>query len=385
MQNSDSLEYAGITEKAANFGWGLFAAGAVPGMLISWGILSGDQLGRVNLLYLLLLFVLWPLLMLLATALGLLGGGRQGLTRALTRLPLWPSAWARALKKLVRQGLGQHWLFCQSQLLALGFSLGSLLVFGLLLLGSDINFVWRSTLLDAGQLMPWLEAVAAPWAFWSAAQPSLELLQLTRDSRLLEQHENVQLYGQWWRYLLAAQCVYAIGPRCLLWLAGRFLYRRRCRRLAVAARPPEPLVNQPPPAPSLAEVVDIQPDNEAGARGVLTDSALINWSGLPAGMLGQLELGLGRPARRLKAGPLASDAEEQQALQWPGAKVVVVAAWEPPMGELKDFLETGEGYLLPLDWEGEQWRPVSAVHLDEWRRFCFTLAGWQLIQWKETA
>lgn len=385
MLDTSQMNNKAVIEHHSPMSWGLAGLGFLAGLVISWGILSGDQLGRVNFLYLLLLFVIWPMVTLLLTLASLMMGGKSSLTRSLTRLPLWPERWLKPLKTMSRHGLAQPWLFCQSQILALSFSLGNLLAFMLLLLGSDLNFVWRSTLLDAEQLLPVLDIIAAPWFFWSSAQPSLELLQLTRDSRLMENHENASLYGQWWQFLLAAQCCYAILPRCGLWLLGRaMLIRQQLRLQRIHNRAPDPLVNQPPQEPELAQVVELNDDQSASSgSGVLAGAALINWSGLPLSLLATLEPQLGSPAETLVAGPLASPAQEQQALNWQGPKVLIVAAWEPPLGELKDFLEGGRGYLLPLDWNNDQWQAIKSVHLDEWRRFCFTLENWQLLQLKE--
>ena len=72
--------------------------------------------------------------------------------------------------------------------------------------------------------------------------------------------------------------------------------------------------------------------------------------------------------------------------------MVVVKAWEPPMGELQDFLnsidreETSDiRLLLPLDWDNEGFREVSDSDLHEWRRFAGTLSGWSVLQLDATA
>ena len=53
------------------------------------------------------------------------------------------------------------------------------------------------------------------------------------------------------------------------------------------------------------------------------------------------------------------------------------------MGELKDFLEQGNGFLLPLDWQDNGFTEISTLHIDEWRRFCHPLSNWQLLQLKD--
>ena len=62
------------------------------GLFSTFSLLGGDALGRVNLLYLLLLFVAWPLLAMLLLFLSPLLKQRGSLTLQLINLPLWPPA-----------------------------------------------------------------------------------------------------------------------------------------------------------------------------------------------------------------------------------------------------------------------------------------------------
>jgi hypothetical protein len=64
---------------------------------------------------------------------------------------------------------------------------------------------------------------------------------------------------------------------------------------------------------------------------------------------------------------------------------VLVKSWEPPMGELRDFLQSlpQPGFVLPLDWHESQLRAVKASHLKEWRRFSASLSGWSVLQPEE--
>ncbi|MFT7133731.1 MAG: hypothetical protein ACI81O_002449, partial [Cyclobacteriaceae bacterium] len=64
------------------------------------------------------------------------------------------------------------------------------------------------------------------------------------------------------------------------------------------------------------------------------------------------------------------------------AMVVLVKGWEPPLGELQDYLQslvTGS-YLLPVDWDESGVRRLTDVHLEEWRRFAGELDGWSVLQ-----
>src|SRR5690606_29212002 len=124
---------------------------------------------------------------LLLSALFMLRDASRGLSGFLLDLPLWPAQWRLDLLPLSQSRLQKPWFFYLTQLLSLSFGLGSLLGFFLMLVGSDVSFVWRSTLLRAEDLYPLLKGLALPWFFWDGAQPSLELLRASRDFRLDEQ------------------------------------------------------------------------------------------------------------------------------------------------------------------------------------------------------
>ena len=125
---------------------GLALLGLCLGCLAAYGVLTGDANGRVNLLFLLLLFAFLPVLGLLLSLLLMLKGGGKGLAGWILEIPLWPRHLVLALSQLTSSQGRQLWLFYQTQVVAVSFTLGCLLLYLLLLLGSDITFVWRSTL-----------------------------------------------------------------------------------------------------------------------------------------------------------------------------------------------------------------------------------------------
>ena len=350
----------------------LAGAGLLVGFLVALGVLSGDVQGRVNLLYLLLLFAFLPVAGLLLSLVFLLRDSARGLAGLVLDLPFWPRPWQRRLFALGGGGARRHWYFYQSQLLALSFGLGGLAAFFILLVGSDVSFVWRSTLLEAGDLLPALRLLALPWLFWPEAQPSLELLQRTQDFRLAEPDFDAATLGSWWKYVLAAQCTYNLLPRSLMLLAARRRYLRASAAASVAPAPP-PLRKRLNSAPSAGHLAPLVHEVEEGWT-------LVDWAGAPDFCLDWLQSRLGAPAARLRAGPLAGAEEEEASLVAAGQRVVLVKSWEPPMGELRDYLERADGLLLPLDWEEREVRPVRDVHLQEWRRFCGTLPHWRVLQ-----
>lgn len=343
------------------------------GFISVLALLSGDAQGRVNLLYLLLLFVIWPLITMLLLITAPLFRQRNSLTRNLVNLPLWPYSWREKLFTLQHQPAWHSQIFYLAQKLALGFSLACSFALLFSLLFSDINFVWRSTLLSGADIYPLLKALSLPWWFADAAQPLQSLLEQTRDSRLVQPDATVA-YGAWWPFLLMAQLCYGVLPRII----SLFWARHRLQKLTAkktSPQAPETLKNLQPETPELTDPANLQLP--------LPAYNLLYWNQLPSALQSRLQQQLGKAENCYSGGAAGSLADEQTAIQAELPLVVVIAAWEPPMGELADLLEESAGYLLPLDWHGEtasDWQPVSEHYLDEWRRFCEPLPGWQLIQ-----
>jgi hypothetical protein len=321
--------------------------GVITGMLLGWPLLSGDSQGQVNLLAVLVLLALLPLVTLLFSLGALMRRKDHGMRLLWQWLPL-PASWRQRLRALRVGGDSFWWLFYAGQWLAVGFSLGNLTAFGLLLLFTDLHFIWRSTLLQTGDLLPWLRAIASPWRWWDAAQPSLEWLAQSRDDRLGGGNRGLD---DWWRFLLAAQLCYALLPRLALaaW-ASRHLERRRTRSAATPARP------QSGPADPLPPLLQSPP----------ADAEWLDAAWLPPAIAGQLPQA---------ATPLEREPPADRPL------VIVVRAWEPPLAELGDRLRGRHGLLLPLDWAQDHLREPRPTQLDEWRRFAATLDGWGILQW----
>jgi len=344
--------------------------GAALGLILSWGVLSGDQHGRVNLLYLLFLYVLLPIASLLISLVSLLGRKGINLARLLIALPLWSAQQQSLFRKTRQLNLHKHWLLLQSQAAALAFSCASLLVFFVLLLATDINFVWRSTLLDATDLLPFLNTIALPWGFWERAQPSLVLLQATQDSRLLISGVDATRYAGWWQFILASQLYYSLLPRALVLVVARLSFIHQARQ-DLESRLQQEIIRHP-----------ITPSKSHVLAPVVTELpsaiAINNWCGVALSLLKPLtELDL-RAENLLVAGPLATQEQQASAESWHGEQLVVVKAWEPPLGELLDFLQHGRGYLLPLDWDETGLKPPRPSHLQEWQRFVSQLPQWRI-------
>ena len=323
------------------------------------------------------------LALLLSLLLWLRGSGK-GLVSGLFELPVLPRHFAAEVMALAGTGSSKAWLLYQTQCVTLSFAGGGVLVYFLLLLGSDISFVWRSTLLEATDLLPLLNTLALPWLFWPEAQPGLELLQQTQDFRLGSQSTNAAVPGQWWKFILAAQCTYNLLPRTLMLVLTRYRYLKLTANYAsqAANEQASSRLNTDQDERPLVSVV----------YSAVTPYVLLNWASAPALCQQSVSTRLGVPRNTLAVDPLAVPGHAEAELLG-HAVVVLVKSWEPPLAELGDYLlalpGSGSGaaqrYLLPLDWTEQQVVPIRPNHLDEWRRFCSTLPGWQLLQLERSA
>ena len=348
------------------------------GLLASVAVLSGDDFGRVNLLYALSLFALLPSIGLVVTLLLLFLGRRSGIAALLIELPLAPKT-LTSLLLTQRNGVRrQTALFSLSQSLVLAFATGNLLGFVLMLLATDVSFVWRSTLLDAATLFPILDTLASPWRWWQAAQPSLEMLDQTQDFRLLGASLEGNYVGQWWQYLLAAQLCYSIVPRALLWLFANNKFKRAAQLQDSEQDPSHQLavVTPAPESDKLAASVSVIP-----ANAVLFDCAHTSDA-----LLSKIEKSL-RVSASYKAPTSFDFTLDGISPTSTPSFVVVVRSWEPPLAELADSIlaaftaeQRQNLFIAPIDWESNQHQgdhliQPTVAHTPEWRRFCESALG----------
>ncbi len=348
------------------------------GLLASVAVLRGDDFGRVNLLSSLSLFALLPSIGLVVTLLLLFLGRRSGIAALLIELPLAPKT-LTSLLLTQRNGVRrQTALFSLSQSLVLAFATGNLLGFVLMLLATDVSFVWRSTLLDAATLFPILDTRASPWRWWQAAQPSLEMLNQTQDFRLRGALLEGNYVGQWWQFLLAAQLCYSIVPRALLWLFANNKFKRAAQLQDSEQDPSHQLavVTPAPESDKLAASV-----SEIPANAVLFDCAHTSDA-----LLSKIEKSL-RVSASVKAPTSFDFTLDGISPTSTPSFVVVVRSWEPPLAELADSIlaaftaeQRQNLFIAPIDWESNQQQgdhliQPTVAHTQEWRRFCESALG----------
>ena len=364
QENKDSLALRAISVMIALIAF-------ILGLLASVAALSGDEYGRVNLLLSLFLFALLPAFGLLATAVFLSLGRRSGIAALLVELRVTPKRFAALLARQGGAAQRQRILFSLSQGWLLSFVAGNLLGFALMLLAMDISFVWRSTLLEASDLLHVLDFVAMPWSFWSAAQPSLEMLSQTQDFRLQGSPNDANYVGQWWRFLLAAQLCYSLSPRTLLWLIGKNRLARKTETLSTDQNRKVSAENPISEIDRLAKSVTEIP----------VDSILFDLAHTPDSLLSDIGERLRVATIHRTPVDLHSQLQRVDNANSP-ALVVLVRSWEPPLAELADSLReelTAEQqsnlFIAPIDWvsapqKNERLVEPQVAHTQEWRRFC---------------
>ncbi len=407
---------------AARFYQVLCLSLVIAGILAGWGLTravlhyTGDE--PINIIHTLgllvvpqvILLLFWVLSLLpvrilfldtLLSALRLLNPGR--LTHYLAdRLPgknrhglsvLWNTENQTVLAPAAR------WLFSfWSQLFAFSFNTGVLLAAFYMISFSDLAFAWSTTLdLDSAMFHEILGTVSWPWhTLFPEAVPSAELVELSRYYRL----EDVSLgngplspeiatqLGQWWPFLLAAIACYGLFPRLLTLLISwsRFHHHlllalpRLPGAPELLARMNSPLVSTSAQQPETAAGFDTNAiGGKSKSSGYGLNCALVSWSGAinnADDIAGQLQtLGI-RVQGLLPAGGTRSTDQDGNTIvslcgSRPEGVAVVVKAWEPPLLEFLDFVQSirrkchKRQPVIVLLWGGSE--AVSDINLETWQ------------------
>jgi hypothetical protein len=334
--------------------WVFAGLGAVLGVVFMLGLLYYDGGQQINVTLLVALVGLQGLLALFTSVQAWLGwqpwrtllGRWRGNDDALTSLRPLLSA------RVAHTG-------------GLMFALTGLLTLLLMVLVQDLAFGWSTTLqASAAGYHQWISALASPWqALWPEAVPSLALVEASQFYRL-QQDSGVAdpaLLGTWWPFVLMLWLVYVLLPRCVLLMLAALQLRWQSHR-ALRAHPGWQPLHYRFDTPW----VDTRGEEEgqpapAAAQAVLSplpaSATVIHWAG--AGMQSATLVGAlsADPApQSLRAGgnsSLDDDARVQAQAGASGQPVIVVArGWEPPTGELSDFIfdarEQGMTALLAL-------------------------------------
>jgi hypothetical protein len=395
---------------------------AVMGVSLAVGALRYDGTQPINIVLAWLVLVGMQVLFLLALGVGGVLGGRrsgrltvlQGVLRTVVEglLRLFSQATREGWGRILGQGAAvqQHyarlrnWLLMRwLQLFAVVFNVAVLVTLLAMLTFSDRAFAWSTTVGLTPQTMHRMTSVVSlPWA-WVApgAVPSAEMVEATRYFRMSEAAAGAErdpaVFGGWWSFLIASLITYGLLPRVLLLAWSHRRYRRALGEAIVQVPGVDLLLERlnRPLVQTGAAVADRQPSLPAGAVVPGGDEAEaidasarwtgINWSEVPLSdaQLAELvreQLGI-TLARTLAAGgeqSLGADrATAAAAGEAGGGVVLVVKAWEPPRGEVQDFVQELRGALgrgrsilvLPIAMSDGAAAPARETDRGIWQRF----------------
>lgn len=368
---------------------GFAVTGAIVGIATMAGLLFYDGGLRINITVILAFVLLQLLLALLTTTQALVG---------------W-QPWRWLARRLGRHSVSPVLASLHPLLMARAahtggsaFAATGLLTLLVMVVVQDLAFGWSTTLdTAASSYHALVQAVAIPWAWlWPEAVPGLELIEATRFFRAgpaTGQAAPVQ-WGKWWPFVVMLWTTWVLLPRLVLVLFSQALLRHRARRL-LASHPAMRALLYRMETPALDtgnqhNDADHQPD-ERTRTGLtpLPDTPLVLcWAGagepeLPAPLLP-------RDGHCVRAGGRASLAEDDAVLTALGQRLrdegqrqvlVVTRGWEPPTGELQDFLEAAEQRwpdgsqvtLVPLAPDPRQAPPQHLIL--PWLRFSERLPG----------
>lgn len=268
----------------------------------------------------------------------------------------------------------------------LAFAVAALVVLLSQVVVKDLVFGWSTTLQASAPVYHALtSALAWPWRGWlPEAVPSLQLVEQSRYFHSgTPVVANPELLGIWWRFLAMLWFFYVVIPRIVLLVLARVQLEWRVRRLlathpgraALRERCATPWVDSGEGAGS--GMLPAESDGKSAPLPATPSRGLIRWA--DAGDPEVAHTWLGTDAVSLDAGGAASlDADDQvleQAHVLGGPVIVLARGWEPPTGELADFLER---MCVRMGRESIQLVPLSANNppalVDEpalapWRRF----------------
>lgn len=360
----------------------LAGLGFVLGCVAAAGVLYYEGAGRVNVLATLALLIGVQLLTLALTVILMLPSRWRAMLpglgvlqtafsafspgRLFRRIATWlaPAAAGRLDEVFAgvaatdrKYGEVRKWLVLRaSQMFAVAFNIGLLAVYLALVVFTDLAFGWSTTLdVDAARVQVLVETLARPWNNWlAAAVPSAELVEATRYYRAGGTAVvNAASLGRWWSFLFMCLVTYGLAPRLLLlvfaaWrldratrrtllhLPGVAELRYRLNRKAVETRAEDP--ESDVPAPTASPIGESIPVNGAcvailwGGHAI-SDAEAVRVVARSAGLAtnGVHRAGIGAS--------LEDDRETlHAAVAFDGPIAIIVKAWEPPLGELIDFI-----------------------------------------------
>lgn len=362
---------------------GFMAMGAVLGMLTMLGLLFYDGGQRIN-LTVIMAFVAFQFLLAVLTTVQSIAGWQpwRGLLRRFGNSP----------ESVISERLQPFMMARAAQFGGLCFATTGLATLLVMVVLQDLAFGWSTTLnTDASTYHRLLTAVATPWAWlWPAATPEFALVEATRFFRASASDAslNPARWGQWWPFVAMLWTTWALLPRLVLGVLASVLIRRNAKHL-LANHPAQRALMYRMETPALEtgndhnDATDLpNTDTRLSLQPLPEANIVLCWAGagdpeLPAALSEGKNL-------IAKAGGRMTLVEDQQTLDLiatqltkePSLSVLLsTRSWEPPTGELDDFLASAKKSwpsgtqvaLVPLSTHIE--REPDAHQIQQWLRF----------------
>lgn len=365
----------------------LTPVGALLGVLTMLGLLLYDGSQQINVTVIIGFVALQLLLAALTTGQALIGWRPWG--KLLSRIPRGRDGKPVQIHPMLAQ-LQPQLAACTAHQMALAFAVAGWLTLMALVVVQDLAFGWSTTLRTSAEAYSGIvQGLAAPWASWlPSAVPTLSLVELTQFFRLSNTvGDNPARYGDWWPFVALLWLTYAIIPRLLLLVFARLHLRFRARRLLRAHPGRQSLLHRfaTPTLDTGSDIADSSATPAAPKRQDLhplpSSDALVCWAGAGDGINDiHTPLLQNNTALFRHAGGTASLSDDQQSIaliaEREGPVIVLCRAWEPPTGELADFLHEARRQwsanrliaLLPVGGENP-FTAASDVQTSQWLRF----------------
>ncbi|MBY6032688.1 DUF2868 domain-containing protein [Marinobacter daepoensis] len=362
---------------------GFALTGALFGVFTMSGLLFFEGASRINVTLFLAFVALQNLLALATTTQSL--AGWQPWRWLLRRLNLQPGSPAIAPLHPLMMARAAH-------LGGSTFALTGLMTLLVMLVVQDLAFGWSTTLdTAAARYHAVVSALATPWqSLWPAAAPSLELIEATRFFRAAPGASGIDpaQWGHWWPFIVMLWTTWVFLPRLLLLAFSHWALHHKARQL-LTRHPGMQTLHYRMETPTLDtgnqhnDAHDLPDTRTRSHPETLPDSRqLIQWAGAGEPELPTL---LSEPQTlRFRAGGRATLADDERVLQSIGnalteepspVVLLVTRSWEPPTGELFDFLEQAKAQwpdstqvaILPLATNASE-QPAAHL-LQPWLRF----------------
>ena len=374
----------------------------VLGFLSGVGLLSYSGHEPVNVIYFMVMVVLFPLFTMTLTLISMI---RANTAQSLL-VHISPAFWMEKivhflphkiqenLKEVKINPLLTNWIVIKrSQIIALAFSFGLLLALLGVVATKDIAFAWSTTLsISPEHFHRFLQTVAFPWReYYPSAVPSVELIEQSQYFRLgdklsEEMISHASKLGEWWKFLAFATIFYAIILRFGLYALSLFGLKRAIKKSFLTLDGVEKLLGEMnEPIISTHAIQEEEPfiQRDASDKQVLNSldnsyDIVLGWA-IPKEQLVVMSDAMQIISPKFfevgGANTLKEDSEIINKSH--GRALLYVKAWEPPIMDFVDFVEelmsaVDQVVVYPVGTSQEQYK-TKTKEVEVWARRLSTL------------